>query len=485
MALRPAQTEKPAGQDRIGFFGKLPSHGDFLSEGLEREMVATLDGWIRGGLHACEQEFGAAWPDLFSASPPWRFIVEKGVWGQVAHAGVMLASRDRVGRSFPLIIMAQMHRFTHHPRTLFLDHTWFMAAEGLAESTMTREFDINRFTETLKRMRMPRPQEEEGTATASKDGTALWWYIDPQTSKPQGLRFSSQMKAEDFLRLFRQSAGLMSRPQDNTASAPAPARAPASVPIPAEAKPAPQRAAPSPDKPPRDPKTAESQAAGLRYSYATHAGTRFSINADGLFICEKPRIFAIADGVGDDTASQEAARYTAGQLTEIGDTADIDTMLQEIKGKLGRANSLLQARAQRTDGTPPAASVVVAALVSDQLLLVWAGDARAYLLRDGTMVPLTRDHIAIGLQKRLRRGVGLDQQFLPETLTTDILPGDRLLLCSFPLIQVLTERTVAEILHQCTDTESAERLIQEALIANVRENVSAIVVSLARADASA
>ncbi|WWS82514.1 type VI secretion system-associated protein TagF [Agrobacterium vitis] len=69
MALRPAQTEKPAGQDRIGFFGKLPSHGDFLSEGLEREMVATLDGWIRGGLHACEQEFGAAWPELFSASP--------------------------------------------------------------------------------------------------------------------------------------------------------------------------------------------------------------------------------------------------------------------------------------------------------------------------------------------------------------------------------------------------------------------------------
>ncbi|MUZ74088.1 type VI secretion system-associated protein TagF [Agrobacterium vitis] len=474
MALRPAQTEKPAGQDRIGFFGKLPSHGDFLSEGLEREMVATLDGWIRGGLHACEQEFGAAWPELFSASPPWRFIVEKGVWGQVAHAGVMLASRDRVGRSFPLIIMAQMHRFTHHPRTLFLDHTWFMAAEGLAESTMTREFDINRFTDTLKRMRMPRPQEEEGTASASKDGTALWWYIDPQTSKPQGLRFSNQMKAEDFLRLFRQSAGLISRPQDKADSAPG------SVPIKVEAKPAPQRAAPSPDKLAREP-----QAAGLRYSYATHAGTRFSINADGLFICEKPRIFAIADGVGDDTASQEAARYTAGQLAEIGETADLDTMLQEIKGKLGRANSLLQARTQRTDGTAPAASVVVAALVNHQLLLVWAGDARAYLLRDGTMVPLTRDHIAIGLQKRLRRGVGLDQQFLPETLTTDILPGDRLLLCSFPLIQVLTERTVAEILHQCTDIESAERLVQEALIANVRENVSAIVVSLARADASA
>ncbi|MVA58562.1 type VI secretion system-associated protein TagF [Agrobacterium vitis] len=481
MALRPAQTEKPAGQDRIGFFGKLPSHGDFLSEGLEREIVATLDGWIRGGLHACEQEFGAAWPELFSASPPWRFIVEKGVWGQVAHAGVMLASRDRVGRSFPLIIMAQMHRFTHHPRTLFMDNTWFMAAEGLAESTMTREFDINRFTETLKRMRMPRPQEEEGTATASKDGTALWWYIDPQTSKPQGLRFSSQMKAEDFLRLFRQSAGLSTRPQEMTAQVPAPGP----IPIKADAKPGPQRTVPSPDKSSRDPQAAEPQATALRYSYATHAGTRFSINADGLFICEKPRIFAIADGVGDDTASQEAARYTAGQLAEIGETADLDTMLQEIKGKLGRANSLLQARTQRTDGTAPAASIVVAALVNDQLLLVWAGDARAYLLRDGTMVPLTRDHIAIGLQKRLRRGVGLDQQFLPETLTTDILPGDRLLLCSFPLIQVLTERTVAEILHQCTDTESAERLVQEALIANVRENVSAIVVSLARADASA
>ncbi|MBB4010031.1 type VI secretion system-associated protein TagF [Allorhizobium taibaishanense] len=464
MALRPAPTEKAPVADRIGFFGKLPSHGDFLSEGLERDMVATLDAWIRGGLYACEQEFGAAWAELFAASPPWRFIVEKGVWDGAAHAGVMVPSRDRVGRSFPLIVMAQMHRFSYHPRTLFLDHTWFMAAEGLAESTLTREFDLGRFTENLKRMRLPRPQEDEGAATASKDGTALWWYIDPQTAKPQGLRLSGQPKPEDFLRLFRQSTAARqpapAAPQAPSPASPVPARAAtAAAPVPP-----PQRAATT------------SRPVTARYSYASHAGTRFSINADGLFLCDKPAVFAIADGVGDDTAAQEAARHTAGQFAGIDDAGDPEGMLQAIKGKLGRANSLLLARSQRTDGSAPAASVVVASVVADQLVLVWAGDARAYLLRDGTMVPLTRDHVSVGLQKRLRRGVGLEQQFLPETSVSAVSPGDRLLLCSYPLVQVLSERTVAEILQDCHGSDGAEQLVQEALIANVRENVSAILI---------
>lgn len=471
MALRPAPTEKAPVADRIGFFGKLPSHGDFLSEGLERDMVATLDAWIRGGLYACEQEFGAAWTDLFAASPPWRFIVEKGVWDNATHAGVMIPSRDRVGRSFPLIVMAQMHRFSYHPRTLFLDHTWFMAAEGLAESTLTREFDLSRFTENLKRMRLPRPQEDEGAATASKDGTALWWCIDPQTAKPQGLRLSGHPKSEDFLRLFRQSAARQPAPATPKAPSPmspAPARAAATAPVPSAQRPA-----------------VASRPVAVRYSYATHAGTRFSINADGLFLCDKPAVFAIADGVGDDTAAQEAARHTAGQFAGIADAGEAEGMLQAIKGKLGRANSLLLARSQRSDGGGPTASVVVAAVVADQLVLVWAGDARAYLLRDGTMVPLTRDHVSVGLQKRLRRGVGLEQQFLPETSVSSISPGDRLLLCSYPLVQVLSERTVAEILQDYPGSVGAEQLVQEALIANVRENVSAILIDLAPQDAGA
>ncbi|OLP42538.1 type VI secretion system-associated protein TagF [Rhizobium oryziradicis] len=460
MALRSAPKPKPSGQDRIGFFGKLPSHGDFISEGLERDTITVLDAWIRGGLHACEQEFGAHWPKIFAASPPWRFIVEKGVWGDATYAGVMLPSKDRVGRSFPLLIVAQLHEFAYHPRTLYLDHTWFMAAEGLAETSLTRDFDIGHFTASLKRMRLPRPEDEEGGRVAQTDPSALWWYIDTETGRSRGVRLQGTLAPQSFVQLFRESN--RSKPQDS----------PAPVSEKVEREPARSHQAEHQASMPRK----------IAYGYATHAGTRFSLNADSLFLCDKPALFAIADGVGDQPIAAEAAKLATHSLTDIGEAVSVEAMIQEIKGKLGRANSLLLARQNRGDHGPLHASIITAALMDGQALLLWAGDARGYLLRDGIMRPLTRDHVSVGLQKRLRRGVGLEQQFLPEALIEPLNAGDRLLLCSYPLVHALKERTIAEILLESPGVEGAESLVQEALIANVRENISAIVIGYGQDD---
>ncbi|TWD46097.1 type VI secretion system protein ImpM [Agrobacterium vitis] len=468
MALRSAPKPKPSGQDRIGFFGKLPSHGDFISEGLERDIITMLDAWIRGGLHACEQEFGSQWPKIFAASPPWRFIVEKGVWGDATFAGVMLPSKDRVGRSFPLLIVAQLHEFAYHPRTLYLDHTWFMAAEGLAETSLTRDFDIGHFTASLKRMRLPRPEDEEGVGTAQTNRSALWWYIDTETRRSRGVRLQGDLAPDNFVQLFRESNG--SKPQDGGKPASEKPEREAAVSPPSVPSPQPQPQ-PQVQLPER-----------IVYTYATHAGTRFSLNADSLFLCEKPALFAIADGVGDQATAAEAAKLVTHSLTDIGETVSVDAMIQEIKGKLGRANSLLLARQNRSDDAPLCASIITAMIMDGQALLLWAGDARGYLLRDGIMRPLTRDHVSVGLQKRLRRGVGLEQQFLPEVLIEPFNVGDRLLLCSFPLVHALKERTIAEILLESPGVEGAESLVQEALIANVRENISAIIIGYGQDD---
>lgn len=455
MALRTASKPKPAGPDRIGFFGKLPSHGDFISEGLERDTITLLDGWIRAGLHACEQEFGTSWAKLFAASPPWRFIVEKGLWGPATYAGVMLPSRDRVGRSFPLLIVAQLHDFSAHPRTLYLDHTWFMAAEGLAETSLTRDFDISHFTTSLKRMRLPRAEDDEIPTSTSETRSALWWYIDPETRRTRGVRLQGPLVPENFTQLFRESSSARPPSSDVKAAQPSPSNT-------------------APEHPPQN------QSSGkVVYSYATHAGTRFSLNADSLFLCEKPPLFALADGVGDQSSALDAAKLATSSLIDIGEPTSPDAMIQAIKGKLGRANSLLWARQNRSDAEPLCASMATAAIMNGQLALLWAGDVRAYLIRDGIMRPLTRDHVSVGLQKRLRRGVGLEQHFLPEVLIEPFEMGDRLLLCSFPLVHALKERTVAELLLGRPGVEGAEDLIQEALIANVRENVSAIVIGYA------
>ncbi|KQO77685.1 type VI secretion system-associated protein TagF [Rhizobium sp. Leaf262] len=470
MAAPVTKTVKAAVEtDRIGFYGKIPSHGDFVSEGMDRDLIGALDGWIRSGLHACADVFAERWTAVFTTSPPLRFIIERGIWGRSAYVGVLLPSKDRVGRKYPLVVLAQLVDFRQHPRTLYLDDTWFMAAEALAETSMTTDFDMGRFTTSIKRLRMPKPRgddEETSFSTPSAHPSSLWWYIDTDTRRPRGMKFEGKPAAADFVRLFKEKS---TADEDNAQKA-----GTRTVPKPTEVKATPV-VAESPPEPPQ-PRREKADQSSLVYSYATHPGTRLTVNADALFVSKTPALFAIADGIGDAGNAVEAARLTTNALTDIADSDNPDFITQDVKGKLGTVNSLLLSRQLSAEPSRPMASVVVASFVGSQLTIMWSGDARAYLLRDGTMHSLSRDHVIVGMKKQLAQCVGQSQQFRPSTLLENWGRHDRLLLCSFPLMQALKERVVAEILQDTSVPDCANALMQEALIENVRENISAIVI---------
>lgn len=440
--------------DRIGFFGKLPSHGDFVSMGLGRGLQASLDAWLQAGLQAAQQELGRDWEHRFRAMPGWRFIVERSLWGPATLAGVLVPSLDRVGRSFPLVIVAQLHRFTEHPRQLYLDATWFTAAEAIAETSAYRDFDINHFTASLKRLRILRPSdlaESEVMENASPRGT-LWWRIDPQEQRARGFRTGGAPKPVEFLRLLRDGPGasLPAKPeQDGGATVARPLASAVRRHFPV-----------------------------LEHGYATHPGTRLALNADALLVSERPSLFAVADGVGDGGGAAEAAKIAIHMLSEATGQETIEAQVQDVKGKLGRAHGLLQSAHLSPGREPSAACIVVLAACREKFALLWAGDTRCYLLRDGMMRCLTRDHVEIGLRRTLSRSLGIRGQFVPEGLSGEFRTGDRFLLCSAPLVKALSERGIAEILISAGIGQAADVLVQEALIANCRENLSAVVIDV-------
>jgi type VI secretion system protein ImpM len=122
------------------------------------------------------------------------------------------------------------------------------------------------------------------------------------------------------------------------------------------------------------------------------------------------------------------------------------------------------------------ASVVIASIISRRLSVLWSGDARAYLLKNGTMHQLSRDHVVVGMKKQLSQCVGLSQQFRPDIVFEEWGLQDRVLLCSYPLVQILRDRAIAEIVFNTPVKDCANALVQEALIENARENISAIVI---------
>ncbi|WP_185969735.1 type VI secretion system-associated protein TagF [Rhizobium straminoryzae] len=444
--------------DRIGFFGKLPTHGDFVGWGVPVELQRLLQDWLQQGLQLLHDRLGDAWSSAFKATPPWRFIVEEGLWSDPALAGVFLPSTDRVGRAFPLVIISQIHAATDHPFQLYKDESWFTAVEAIGESSLRRDFQLEDFTAALQKLRRLRPfdpPEEALNASRGRTRETLWWSVATASGIAEGFRRSGPPQAEDVLRLVP------------------PHHMPAQGAVARRLEP---KVHHDPTNAPLETKK-ERPLVQWRHAFHTHPGTRQRRNCDALLTSDTAGLFAVADGLGDTAGAAEAARlalHLAGQTVLNG---PVEARLQEVKGKLGQANSLLRSRkAPSSETSADAASLV--ALVVDQhsFAVLWSGDSRCYLLRDGMLRCLTRDHIQIGMKRSLSRAVGLHPTFHCETAMEDLREKDCFLLCSAPLSRVLPERFIAGIMETETLSEVPRSLIENALVAGCPDNLSSLVV---------
>ncbi len=97
------------GQDslRIGFFGKIPALGDFVTRDLARQSINSLDDWLQHGLAAL-QHSRHDWLENYLVAPVWQFCLPAGTWGASACCGLLMPSVDRVGRYFPLVVCAEL-----------------------------------------------------------------------------------------------------------------------------------------------------------------------------------------------------------------------------------------------------------------------------------------------------------------------------------------------------------------------------------------
>ena len=91
----------------VGFFGKIPSRGDFVRAGLSRPLVEAWDRWMQQVLHEAERRLGTVWEAAWQVAPVWRFELPAGHCGPRPVLGLWLPSVDRAGRRFPLMIAAE------------------------------------------------------------------------------------------------------------------------------------------------------------------------------------------------------------------------------------------------------------------------------------------------------------------------------------------------------------------------------------------
>jgi serine/threonine protein phosphatase PrpC len=207
-------------------------------------------------------------------------------------------------------------------------------------------------------------------------------------------------------------------------------------------------------------------------------------NEDALLVDQQRRVFAVADGLGGhpagDVASRIAIETIRGELAAVPHDAEVEKALAEA---LHRAHDAVwhdaeQDRSHRGMGTTAVLAHLSAA--EDTAWVAHVGDSRAYLSRDGQVDQLTRDHTSGGLYFRghITQALGSPGGVAPDTGRVELRPGDRLLLCTDGLTDMLTDPEIAGILDQGAGAEeTCDRLVGAAKQRGGTDNVTVIVVA--------
>lgn len=153
---------------RLGFFGKLPARGDFVSRRLTRDFTDPWDGWLQDAIAMSAQQLGADWLDTYLTAPIWRFLLSPGICGQGPMLGIMMPSVDRVGRYFPLTLAVTVADCAAPAKAMLTAGAWFDEVEQLALSALDDDADLDRIDQQAEAIAPP-SAEQAGAASYRTD----------------------------------------------------------------------------------------------------------------------------------------------------------------------------------------------------------------------------------------------------------------------------------------------------------------------------
>jgi protein phosphatase len=202
-------------------------------------------------------------------------------------------------------------------------------------------------------------------------------------------------------------------------------------------------------------------------------------NEDGLLVDEAAGVFVVADGMGGhpggDVASATALQRLREVLVDGGGLGDDPAAA--VAAALSEAHEAVREKASHDEGlTGMGTTAVVAVLDGSTAWVGHVGDSRAYVQSGGSLRQVTQDHGAGGY---LTQALGLDRGIAPEVAEVSLAEGDRLVLCTDGLTNMVEDRDIERMLTGSAEPqEICDSLVDAALEAGGVDNVTVVVVTL-------
>ena len=215
-------------------------------------------------------------------------------------------------------------------------------------------------------------------------------------------------------------------------------------------------------------------------------------NEDSLVVT--PPLFAVADGMGGHAAGEVASEIAVNVLAERApahpDSEALGRAVEEANRAVIRAAH--EGRGREGMGT----TMTAAMLEGERLIIAQVGDSRAYLLHQGKLQQLTRDHSLMAdmieagqltpeearthpQRSVITRALGSDALLHPDIYEINVETGDRLLICSDGLSGMIFDDQIENTLRRVQDPQRcASQLVNEAIAAGGHDNVTVIVADV-------
>lgn len=238
----------------------------------------------------------------------------------------------------------------------------------------------------------------------------------------------------------------------------------------------------------------------------TDVGIVRSGNEDNYLILPERAMFIVADGMGGHAAGEVASEMAVQIIArELGDARGLEEMdaVQRMRRAIREANAaIFQRTLTEHDKRGMGTTATVLTLLGARYLIGQVGDSRAYLLRDGKLTQLTKDHSYVQEQvdagylspeearthpysNVITRCVGANNDVAPDTYAGSIRENDIILLASDGLTGMIDDPELHELLMQPSEPEElVDALVAEANRRGGLDNITVIVIRVDHVRAS-
>jgi serine/threonine protein phosphatase PrpC len=238
----------------------------------------------------------------------------------------------------------------------------------------------------------------------------------------------------------------------------------------------------------------------IRYGSQSDQGKVRNSNEDSYAANLKNKLFLVADGMGGHAAGEIASQIAAATVEEVVASASRSAMPadQVLITAAQEANSrIYQIQRMKPEFAGMGSTLTALTIMDEKYFVAHVGDSRAYLLRDGVLEQVTRDHSLVwhlyetGMLRKeelsshpqknlITRSIGPHPQVEIDMEQGEAHVGDVFLLCSDGLTDVVTDERLRKFLADAKKSpqEIGETLVVEANERGGPDNITVVVVRL-------